>query len=322
MMHHQHARRQRTHRGAARAAAIVMAALLLLACPAAEAVIVIPKGSDEPVYGFLVSRNAARVVVDEALADGTTRRRSFSTNEIDLIQETVDADKLQTLRPDTPRGYRDYADDLREKRRDPDARRTAMRLYLIAAHLRPQELGRGCLLAATDLAENAEQQRRYRAMAYLLDPTHDASLLKPPEVESSSGLTAAQRAALLRGLQAVRSGRKSVATRTAQQAEFRAGLAHFPHLLTLEQFNDAVALADRDLPNHHLRRVLALELELSPAASRRAASSDRETWSESALKTSPRVAELTLQAIAPFDPRNCFYWDGRWQAEPPAASRE
>ena len=84
------------------------------------------------------------------------------------------------MRPDRPQAYRDYAEELAEKRDDPEARMTSLRLYLIAAHLDPERLGRGCLLGMSNLAETPFEARKYRALAYLLDPKHDRTIFQLP----------------------------------------------------------------------------------------------------------------------------------------------
>jgi len=46
-------------------------------------------------------------------------------------------------------------------------------LYLIAAYRNPQELGRSSLLGMTALARTPAEERRFRAMTYLLGDDHD-----------------------------------------------------------------------------------------------------------------------------------------------------
>ena len=50
----------------------------------------------------------------------------------------------------------------------------ALRLFLIAAHLDPQKLGPSSLLGMSLLASTPAEVRKYRAMAFLLDPKGDA----------------------------------------------------------------------------------------------------------------------------------------------------
>ena len=90
-------------------------------------------------------------------------------------------ERLAELVRSNPDAYREYAEELAEKRKDPDAQQTSIRLFQMAAVLDPQRLGRSCLLGMVPLARDAAEQRRFRAMAYLLDPDHDPALLQASE---------------------------------------------------------------------------------------------------------------------------------------------
>ncbi len=137
------------------------------------AVIVFLKGQDEPIRGYFVRENEHVVVLQQLQTDGSTQERIVSRSEIEDVIKTVDSARLEALRPENPDGYREYAEELAEKSKDPDAQVTAIRLFLIAAYLQPQRLGRSCLLGMVPLARQGTEQRHFRAMAYLLDPTHD-----------------------------------------------------------------------------------------------------------------------------------------------------
>ncbi len=127
----------------------------------ARAVILFLKGQDEPVRGYLLESDEHRVVINELLPDNSIKKRTFLRSEIEDLLQTVSAERLESLRPEEPDKYREYAEELAEKSKDPDARVTAIRLFLIAAHLAPDRLGRSCLLGIVPLAEDEPQQRRF-----------------------------------------------------------------------------------------------------------------------------------------------------------------
>src|SRR5262249_5895515 len=111
-------------------------------------------------------------------SDGTLVDKTIAKSEVDLIHRPVAAERLTALSPERPKEYRDYAEELADKKVDPEARETGLRLYAIAANLDPANLGRSSLLGMTALAASVEEERQYRALAFLLDPEHDRGVLK------------------------------------------------------------------------------------------------------------------------------------------------
>jgi len=127
---------------------------------------------------------------------------------------------------------------LAEKRKDPEARAAAVRLFLIAAQLAPERLGRSCLLAMVPLAENELQQRRFRAMAYLLDPAHDASLLAMPLPNVSRPLDVDPQHAryMLRALRLLRQGKRREALLQARRIKMEDRLPQLTGSISYDEF--------------------------------------------------------------------------------------
>ncbi len=223
-----------------------MMALLLgiaanLAAQPALAVIVLLKGQDEPLRGYFVRENEHVVVLQQLQADGSTQERTVSRSEIEDVIKTVDAARLEALRPDNPDGYREYAEELAEKSKDPDAQITAIRLFLIAAHLQPQQLGRSCLLSVVPLARTAAEQRQFRAMAYLLDPAHDPLLLTAPLPTNTrkSDIEPRQAQYLLRALRLLRQGKPREAMTQARRIKLKERLHLLTDTITYREFERA-----------------------------------------------------------------------------------
>ena len=76
-----------------------------------------------------------KVVTREKLPDGEFRVREIKRSDIDDVIFPVSSERLEQLDPGDPKAYRDYAEELAEKCEDPDARATAIRLYVLAAYL-------------------------------------------------------------------------------------------------------------------------------------------------------------------------------------------
>lgn len=130
------------------------------------------------VAGFVVSEDATKLVLRIPTAGGKSSEEEFRKSKIRIIFR-VDRERLARLTRDNPAAYRGYAEELAEQKADPEALDVALRLYLIAAYLDPPKYGRNCLLAMSAIAASSADARKYRAMALLLDPKSDESLLAP-----------------------------------------------------------------------------------------------------------------------------------------------
>jgi hypothetical protein len=287
----------------------------------ASGVIIFLKGREAPLRGYLVDENDFRVIVLELLPGGGTREQIVTRASIDDLIDAVDRDRLGQLRPEDPEAYRDYAEELSEKREDPDAHVTALRLYLIAAHLEPQTLGRSCLLGMAALARSPAEERRYRGMAYLLDAKHDPALLQPPatarvEVE---GLTEVQVSALRNLFRLLRTRETRKAYDMLSRPSIQAALQRVDPWIGRNELEEAAA-PDSLLSVSLLRKILALELLLSggsPAATEEG-QQDTRPWSQIIARGgNERAVSLNLRTITEFDPDQLYYHDGEWVAERP-----
>ncbi len=221
--------------------ALSLSLLLAVSAGKAEAIIVLLKGQDAPVRGYFVRENEHVVVLQQLQSDGSTQERTLSRSEIEEIIRSVDSDRLATLTPSNPDAYREYAEELAEKSKDPDAQVTAIRLFLIAASLQPQRLGRSCLLGMVPLARHEAEQKRFRAMAYLLDPTHDTALLAMPAVTRTpkSDLEPRQVEFLLRALRLLRQGKQRDALAQARRVKLKERLHELTDTITYKEFERA-----------------------------------------------------------------------------------
>jgi hypothetical protein len=279
----------------------------------AFAVVVIRKGNAPEVLGMLVSQNEQRIVVREVLPDGKSREHVIPRAEIEDLLITVSPERLAALRPAKPRAYVEYAEELAEKRRDPEARETALRLYQIAAWLDPKKLGKSSLLGMIDLSRSAAEESKFRAAAYLLDPEHDRRVLKEPEaVKVASGGSPAAREQLLAALRQLRQGKTVPAKTALQTPTVRAELERYKDVLA---FVDVAGLrAGEAPPPAILRKVLLLEVAL---AYRPADEPPKKelllTWQQSLSRDGGApVPVLSLETLTEFNPRLCQFKDGKW----------
>lgn len=213
-----------------------------IAQPAA-AVILRLKNQEAPIRGYLLREDDNVVVVAELLADGSTSEHAVLRSEIKEVVRLVVDERLAALRPEDPDGYRDYADELAGKREDPDALLAALRLYQIAAHLDPQRLGPSCVARMIPLARHVAEERTFRAMAYMLDPAHDQSILRTaqPRPTRSTELDPRQIEGLLKSLRALRQGNRREALTLARRYKLKERLSQLTDAITYEEFEQACA---------------------------------------------------------------------------------
>jgi hypothetical protein len=307
--------------------AILVLGLSVVAAVPAWAVIVLLKGNQPPIKAALVSQDAEKVVVREIRVDGASVEREFLRSEIEDIIVTVSAERLTALDRGQPNAYRNFAEELVEKREDPDARETAIRLYLIAAWLEPGRLGRSSLLSMAGLARSPAEERKFRAMAYLVDPQHDRSVLRAPNVapRTVAGPTTQLPSALLKPLILLRQGKSQAARSLARQPTYRSKFEQIEQFLAYDEFLAACQNYGHDgLPPEVLRKILQIELTFSgysaPVAdaepSPEGPDKPTATWSETVrLGRVEPVPSLSLETLTEFDPRKCVFRDGQW-AEP------
>jgi hypothetical protein len=198
--------------------------------PASAWAILIESGGVQ-IGGYFVSDDGKTLKM--RVADGGSEKQmSFERAKIKIIHQ-FDRSRLETLDKNAPKGYADLAESLAVHKADPEARNVAMRLFLIAAYLDKGPLGAKCLLRMSALTGSPAEARRCKAMAFLLDPSADASMLRVEAVKPQP-LNKAQIGALqdlLKALQFYRTGElrlaKEVAERKGMDAMFNAapGLA-------------------------------------------------------------------------------------------------
>jgi len=293
--------------------------LCILPRPAA-AVAVLLKGSDTPVYGYLKSRTAAFVVIETRQADGSLQQRQIRAARINDVIVTVSQERLTRLDCDHPEQYRDYAEELAERRRDPEARDMAIRLYLIAAYKAPQRLGPSCLLGMAQLAYTPAEKRRYRAMAYLLDPKHPRQLISEKttaparDKEPLAEITDSGRAVLLKAIHFLRTDRGDEVRRNLDRSPLKEALG----AARSASREDFAAAAKGPLSPRLQAKLAELEIELrgltrndstggeSPA--------EESSWAAALQRSRAPAGSLHLLRITDFDPRKCEYAEGRWHA--------
>ncbi|PQO37092.1 hypothetical protein C5Y96_08005 [Blastopirellula marina] len=295
---------------------LMLSALLLFTTDALGAVVYI-KGQKEPVAGFVESADDMSIRLRIVTPEGEELNRQILRSEIDLLLQPVSPSRLSQLSPDNPKAYREYAEELVEKQTDPEAVETAKRLFMIAAHLDPQNEGRSALLGMTPLMNDSQGVKQLRAMAYLIDPSHDASLLegKQQEVTTGAALDEAVRQEVTKVLHLLRRGERADARQQLNREEIRSAMRQGTSKITLDE---CLALAQGNcpgceqgkIPTYMLQKLVAAELELSTS---QVASEVRPQWGFFLDSTFQKpLPVLSLAKAIGFDPRQCVYRNGAW----------
>jgi hypothetical protein len=290
---------------------------VLVACQASlKAAVVLRKGSTTPIMGYIVRSDDTTVVLREPLPQGAPRDHTFSREEIDELLITVSPERLAALDPAEPKLYREYAEELSEKQRDPEARDAARRLFAIAAFHSTGADRKSAVLGLAALAQREEEQRKLRAAAYLYDPAHSKTLLAPPaeaklaETKADPGTLAG----VLAALRTLRHGRPSEAKAALEAPAARQALAALESIITPAEL--PAALKESVLSDASLRKVLlaemALERTLGEATSKSSATAPA-SWSQALQAGGPApLPSLEIDRLTEFDPRETVYQDGKW----------
>ena len=290
--------------------------------PSAWAVVVLRKGSTRPVMGHLLRMDGSSVVVRETLPSGKTRELTFRRDDISELILTVSPERLAELDPARPQLYREYAEELAEKHRDPEAREAAIRLYHITAWLDRGALRKSAMLGLIALARSPEEERRFRAAAFLLEG--DRSLLASEAAVDLPGSTAAREPfrELLSALRLLRQGKPADARAIFGRTSSDEALDALTRVVTREEL--MAACSAKQLTNDQLHKVLSAELALQRAVNEqdspdRASDAAEElqqneiSWSQ-AYRThglSP-LPSIDLEHLTEFDPQACLFRNGAW----------
>lgn len=276
----------------------------------AEAVVVLKKGVAAPLMGHLVRADERTVVVRQELEGGKSRDVVIPRSEIDEYVETVSPQRLAELHPAQPSGYLEYAEELAEKRRDPEARDTARRLLTIAASRGDAALRQSSLRVLVELARSEEERRRIAALIFLTGPHHEAEVLSTDSVVANEPDSSARHEALT-ALRLIRQGQGATAKGLLEKKPVQEELARGELKMTPAELT-ALA-AERSLDAEQLARILRAELALEPGSSS-PASGQARPWSRAVRSQAlTPVLPLSSERLTEFDPSESVFRGGKWQ---------
>jgi hypothetical protein len=170
------------------------------------------------VGGFVLDDDGTKLKIRIPMPDGQEKVEEYFHAKIKIIHQ-LDTKRLEGLSPNNLKAYCDYAAELARQEADPEARVTAMHLYFIAAKLAPEKFGYGSLLSMSALANTPAEARKYRAVAFVLNPKAGAEILKMEAVKPSLPAQFPARALedFIKALQLYRAGQTVKAKETAKR---------------------------------------------------------------------------------------------------------
>ena len=222
-------------------------------------------------------------------------------------------ERLAKLDPARPQQYKVLAEELAARTGDAEARRTAMRLFHIAAWLEPQTLAAGSLRSMIAIARTPDEEKRLRAAAFLLDPAAEESELRV--VGASSVVSSLPPPPeLQRAVRLLRQGSRDSARQLIAATRVQEYLAAESQRKLRDEL--AAIVTANTLADRQLRRLLELELQWSQLRRNSGggiAGPNSQPWqdlSRDALAATPTAP--TLLTLTEFDPRENLYRNGRW----------
>jgi len=308
---------------------VLALAAVWLAWPTPARGIVLDLKPGSRVAGFFVSDDGNKLVVADG-PPGTNRKLTeyYRVKSAIMVVSQVDRSRLQGLTSDEPEKYLEFARELAAQaaaKQDPEARYEARRLFLIAAHLRPQHLGPEALRAMSALAERPEEARTCLALASLLDPTGDVKALKredlkpaPLPKDLANLLPYFQKALMYYRTGDVKNA-QGFASREGMDRVFAAVPGMMDQKAFLQRCKDLGKGDPPTFPDDAMRVILKAELWVIGQQSGGAApgkKTARETnWAAILQDRADPVPPLSLETdTRDFDPRKCHYRNGQWVA--------
>ncbi len=295
------------------AALLVALALIFDASVATD---VLRQADGSVLYGRLSSESESEFFFQERVDASNYIERRILRDQVVFLVRTVDERRLGGLDPTRPDEYRRLAEELAGWRVDPEAQSLAIRLYLIAARATKGRERRHCLLALVELARSPDERQRLGELAFLLDESISRSIMDPRPTPNEPEISMAEIQELIRAVQTVRRGDGSSVEDIFQRPSSRLILERTREICTLEQLQQAAAARLHSLDELNL--LIKLELGLQRLLLARPTVVAGQTWYRQSQDE--RLAQWKMpdwDNVTEFDPTECVYREGLWQAPGP-----
>ncbi|MGF1578780.1 MAG: hypothetical protein ACFCD0_05400 [Gemmataceae bacterium] len=206
---------------------LVFVLVILVPLPAWSIILEFNDGTK--VKGHYVSSSQTEITIR---FDGSTRTKTYLRRHVKVTQ-AVDPMRLSRLTPKRLIQYYEYANELYIQRSDPDARDTALRLFLICAYKNPDGYGEFAFRRMEKLARSPQEVRAFRAVAYAFSRgEHKVLLQKVPQQKASDEA----QENLVKALRYLRRGKAKLALEHGQKAGVLEAFQQHSGLMSYDQF--------------------------------------------------------------------------------------
>lgn len=281
--------------------------VLMLAAEIVSAIVVVTDNGRVEVRGYEVTRSESTLVVEALNPDGTRERRTFDLTDPDVqVIDSINRGDLEQLDPNNPRGYFDLAARLEAKVSDPEVHDLVVRLFIIAAHLDPDNLSVQGFRYLAFRGRSIDETRRFNAMLRAIDTSGNSIASQTTDKLQAEFLFIADQIAKIRIGQAP--NLNSAATTFLASAIKNAGVR-----ITL---SDVIDQQETQIQPRSLETevgLIALEVWLREQAGENKQTKDQSQWSTilHTRKIAP-ARPFSVKGITEFDPAKSVYSNGEW----------
>ncbi len=260
------------------------------------------------MVGKFIQETDRQIIFLEHFKSGATKKQTLFKADVLQLVRTIDDEKLAQLKPESPRAYFEYAEELSAYKLDFVAQQLAIRLFLIAAKNSKNQLRQSSLLALHALFSSETQKRRTRALAFLtLQPRYHRPFVVN---QRPNQLKPEERDKLLEIVRKIRNGKQSEAAQALKTDEMRSAMNRLSRFAT---WNSLYKIAISKQPKlDQILFLVKLEIaiieidteQVEPVGFR---------WFLDAKRTDDFQTEwITFSNLTKFDPDLSVFKDGKW----------
>ncbi len=274
-----------------------------------------------PIHGRIVQITTDSIVFESVEKPGTSE--TILRSAIRTWHRSIDPDRLESLHPESPGSYLEYAEELAGLRFDAASMKLSRQLAIIALHLDIEKYGIGdasftvAIRSLTLLLEigkdDAEKQRLVRLgiASGLVNHAIDAG---PHENDSGPGPSVPDQGEarfLLEHLRNIRRGEFQSAANEQAMARLSSATVDWQFLMTSSELQDCESATN--LSAAQMLRLVRLENSIAEYLESGRQPDIDQGWATSSRLPAISVPDtITTRNVTEFDPLQCLWRNGKW----------
>lgn len=291
--------------------ALILVLLQLTTTAFVEADLIWIKGASEPVSGRVIEQTSEEIKFQRFDSGSFETKLSLKREDIELLVTNLDPARLESLQPDNPSAYRDYAEELSSQRKDAAAIALARRLYLISA-FHSQDAGRlSAISGLIELADSEFERNQFRMLKFLYAPA-ESTKSNTQSRQGSKAISQASREQMLKIVRSLRQDRSEIAAQILNTKEGKSLVANWSEHFS---YDELVRMTQGNrISKVELSKLIAAEVEIVYSNSIQDSVATRpKKWSDFAIQNSSRSAMIpSLENVTELDPKKSIYRNGTW----------